>query len=42
MGYDKTSQLCVYVGEEQVIDVVMAPPKSEITVDHKTMVSGSG
>ena len=31
----------MYVGEDQVIDVVMTPADSGITCDHKTMVTGS-
>lgn len=42
MGYDKTSQLCVYVGEDLVIDVVMCPRESKVTADHKTNIIGSG
>jgi CubicO group peptidase (beta-lactamase class C family) len=41
MGYDKTSQLCVYVGEELVINVVMSPKFDKITADHKTIISGA-
>jgi CubicO group peptidase (beta-lactamase class C family) len=40
-GYDKTAQLCVYVGQECVIDVIMSADK-DFTADHKTRIYSSG
>ena len=41
MGYEKQSQLCVYVGEEKVIDVVMSPDSS-LNADNLTTVMSNG
>ena len=40
-GFDKKSQLCVWVGEECVIDVIMTDEPS-FTADHKTVIMSSG
>jgi CubicO group peptidase (beta-lactamase class C family) len=40
-GFEKQSQLCVYVGEKLVIDITMSPDPT-FTPEHKTLVMSTG